>query len=170
MPLLENCCLHHSACFISVWLHMKEEFHALPGRWKSQVRENLESWLPVHQGMINAARIMQHAGLQLPHCTSRQWPIFILSHWSEVSVSPDICKCFYFGMSGLQCLGLRSISINFSMWWLLQGKYRLTKIFCLGPAWFKSSPKSNRTIFHNYRLSGMSVILDCVLPGEKNIV
>lgn len=27
MPLLENCRLHHSECFISVWLHVKQGFH-----------------------------------------------------------------------------------------------------------------------------------------------
>lgn len=110
MSLLENCCLCDSACLISVWLHVKEEFHAFPASWKRQVKENLGSWSPVHRGMMNAACRFATPSLH----KRRQWPTFILSHWSEVSVSPDVCKCFCFGMSGLQCLGLRSISINFS--------------------------------------------------------
>lgn len=124
MPLLENCGLHHSARFISVWLHVKEDFHAFPASWKSQLRENLGSWLPVYRGMINAAcRFAAPSQAQVQaiahiHFVSLIWALCL-------SVSPDICKCFCFGMSSLQCLGLRSISINFSMWGLLQGKEQI---------------------------------------------
>lgn len=121
MPLLENCCLCDSACFISMWLRVKEEFHAFPASWKSQVKDNLGSWSPVHQGMINAACRFAAPSLHKHRC--RQWSTLILSHWSEVSVSPDVSKCFCFGMSSLQCLRLRSISINFSREKQIQQKH-----------------------------------------------